>query len=108
MMRKILTILNLLTALLLSAQNDLKSYQWRDHLPYNQAFSVTNRGNTIIAAGNECGFSYDKDQNTYGRLNKVYGYNDIEPVLIKNNPINNVTVIVYKNSNIDVVKNGVI
>jgi sugar lactone lactonase YvrE len=108
MMRKIFTILNLLTGFVLSAQNDLISYQWRDHLPYNQAFSVTNRGNTIIAAGNECGFSYDKDQSTYGRLNKVYGYTDIEPVLIKNNPNNNTTVIVYKNSNIDVVKNGVI
>ncbi|HWY38949.1 MAG TPA: two-component regulator propeller domain-containing protein [Bacteroidia bacterium] len=105
-MRKIYVILAFFAGFSLGAQNQLKSYQWRDHLPYNQTFAVTSQGHTIFAAANECAFSYDKDQGTYGRLNKVYGYSDIEPVLIKNNPYNNAIIIIYKNSNIDVLKDG--
>ncbi len=107
-MRKIYAIITLFSGFSLSSQNDLKSYQWRDHLPYNQAFSVTNQGSKIFAAANNCAFSYNKDQGVYERLNKVYGYSDIEPLLIKNNPYNNTVLIVYKNSNIDVLKNGAI
>jgi len=107
-MRKIYIILVLFSGFSLSSQNDLKSYQWRDHLPYKQAFSVTNQGNKIFAASNECAFSYDKDHGSYERLNKVYGYSDIEPLLIKNNPYNNTIIIIYKNSNIDVLKNGTV
>ena len=107
-MKRIYAILTLFYGLSLSSQNDLKSYQWRDHLPYKQAYSVTNQGNKIFAASNECVFAYDKDQGSYSRLNKVYGYSDIEPIIVKNNPYNNALVIIYKNSNIDVVKNGAI
>ncbi|HXB39498.1 MAG TPA: two-component regulator propeller domain-containing protein [Bacteroidia bacterium] len=90
------------------AQNALKSYQWRDHLPYNQVYSVTNQGNKIFAVANECAFSYNKNDGSYDRLNKIYGYSDIEPGIIKNNPYNNAVLIIYKNSNIDVLKGGVI
>ncbi|MGZ3903906.1 MAG: type IX secretion system anionic LPS delivery protein PorZ [Bacteroidia bacterium] len=108
-MRKISAISALFCSLVSSAQNDLKPYQWRDHLPYNQAFSVTSQGNNrIIAAASECAFAYNKDAGTFDRLNKVYGYSDIEPVIVRNNPYNNALVIVYKNSNIDIVKNGTI
>ena len=107
-MRKLYSLLTLVTGLSLSAQNDLKTYQWRDHLPYNVATSVTSQGSKIFATSNECAFGYDKDQNSYSRLNKVHGYSDIRPQLIKNNPSNNAIVIVYDNSNIDVVKDGVI
>ncbi len=107
-MRKIHIITILFWGFSLSAQNDLKSYQWRDHLPYNTAFSVTNQGNKIFAVSNVCVFSYNKSDNSYDRLNKVYGYSDIEPTIVKNNPYNNALMIVYKNSNIDIVKDGVI
>ncbi len=89
-----------------SAQNALKPYQWRDHLPYNVAFSVTNQGNKIYAAANECIFSFNKDDNSYQRLNKITGLSDVEPIIVKNNPYNNALVVIYKNSNIDIIKNG--
>ncbi len=107
MKRSLLSFLLLLT-LLSGAQNALRSYQWRDHLSYNKAYSVTTQGNKIFAVGNECAFSYNKNDNSYERLNKVYGFSDIEPSLIRNNPYNNALVIIYKNSNIDVLKDGVI
>ena len=90
----------------LKSQNALKSFQWRDHLPYNTAFSVTNQGNTIYAVSTECVFSYNKDDKTYQRFNKVTGLSDIEPVIVKNNPYNNALLILYRNSNIDVIKDG--
>ena len=90
----------------LQSQNALKSFQWSDHLPYNQAFSVTHQGNVIYAVVNECLFSYNKNDNSYQRFNKVTGLSDIEPAIVKNNPYNNALVLLYKNSNIDVIKNG--
>src|ERR1700756_1580476 len=90
------------------AQNALKSFQWRDHLPYNIAYSVTNQGHTIYAVSNECIFSYNEDDGTYQRLNKVTGLSDIEPIIVKNNPNNNALLVLYKNSNIDVIKDGAI
>ncbi len=90
----------------LKSQNALKSFQWRDFLPYNQAFSVTHQGNKIYAVANECIFSYNKDDHSYQKLNKITGLSDIEPLFVKNNPYNNALIIIYKNSNIDVIKNG--
>ena len=51
-------------------------------------------------------FSYNKNDNSYQRFNKVTGLSDIEPAIVKNNPYNNALVLLYKNSNIDVIKNG--
>src|ERR1700740_2586245 len=90
----------------LKSQNPLKSFQWRDHLPYNIAYSVTHQGNTIYAVSDECVFSYNKDDHSYQRFNKVTGLSDIEPVIVKNNPYNNALLILYRNSNIDVIKDG--
>lgn len=90
----------------IKSQNALKSFQWRDHLPYSTASSVTNQGNTIYAVSNECVFSYNKDDHSYQRFNKVTGLSDIEPIIVKNNPYNNALVILYRNSNIDVIKDG--
>ena len=91
-----------------SAQNTLKMFQWSDHLPYNLAFSVTSSGHTIYAAANECVYSYDIDTKTYERLNKVTGLSDVEPIIVRNNPYNNTLMIVYANSNIDIIQNNTI
>lgn len=90
------------------SQNDLKPFQWRDHLPYNSIKSVTSQGNTIYAVANECVFSYNKSDNSFSRFNKVTGLSDVNATLVKNNPYNNTLFIVYENSNIDIIKNGVI
>ena len=108
-MKKIILILSLFLTcfgLKLAAQNNLKSFQWNDYLPYNQVYSVTNQGNKIYACANECAFLYNKDDGSYQRLNKVIGLSDIEPVIIKNNTHNNALMILYKNSNIDIIKDG--
>ncbi len=102
----LITIFLILVYSNLMSQNSLKAFQWSDHLPYNQAYSVTHQGNKIYVATNECAFSFNKDDNSYQRLNKVTGLSDIEPVIIKNNPYNNALLILYKNSNIDIIKNG--
>ncbi|MBS1647319.1 MAG: hypothetical protein JST67_08255 [Bacteroidetes bacterium] len=107
-MRKLICFFTLYLGVHLYGQNALKSFQWRDHLPYDQTFSISYQGNTIYAAANECVFSYNKADNALSRLNKTNGLSDIEPILVRNNPYNNALLIVYKNGNIDVLKNGTI
>jgi hypothetical protein len=108
MKRASLSLIAILLSWYAFSQNALKPYQWRDHLPYNKASCVTSQGNKIYAVVNECVFSYNKNDGSYERLNKIYGFSDIEPSIVKNNPYNNAIVIVYKNSNIDVISNGAI
>lgn len=108
-MKKIILIFNLFLSCFIArlvAQNSLKSFQWNDYLPYNKAYSVTQQGNKIYACANECAFCYNKDDGSYQRLSKVTGLSDIEPVLIRNNPNNDALLIIFRNSNIDILKNG--
>lgn len=88
------------------SQNELLPFQWREHMPYNQAYSVARQGSKIFCAANECIFSYNESDNSYERLSKVNGLNDIEPVLLRNNPYNNKLLIMYRNSNMDIFKDG--
>jgi hypothetical protein len=100
----------------LQAQNPLKAYQWRSHLAYNKAWSVTEYNNriycvtTIPDPGNDPFykqsyqglFYYDKSDNSYNRLSKVEGLSDVDPILVKRNPYNNTLFIGYDNANVDI------
>ncbi|MFL5752116.1 MAG: two-component regulator propeller domain-containing protein [Bacteroidia bacterium] len=104
------------------SQNALKSFQWRDHLSYNSALSVAELNNKIYCAvttvdpGNipfykQTGqglFYFNKNDNSYGRLSKVEGLSDVDPVLVRANPANNSLFIAYSNANIDIIRNDVI
>lgn len=106
----------------LIAQNPLKMFQWRSHLSYENAYSITELSNRIYCAiavpdpGNDpyykqiCQglFYYDKGDNSYNRVSKVEGLSDVEPILVKSNPYNNSLFIAYDNANIDVIKNDVV
>src|ERR1700741_971234 len=104
------------------SQNALKPFQWRDHLAYTKALSVAEMNNriyctvTTVDPGNDPFykqttqglFYFDKNDNSYGRLSKIEGLSDIDPVLVKNNPANNSLFVAYANANIDIIKNDVI
>ncbi len=104
------------------AQNPLKSFQWRDHLAYNRATSIAEFDNKIYCTVTTTSsgldpfykqthqglFYYSKSDNSYGRLSKIDGLSDVDPVLIKANRYNNTLFISYNNSNIDILKNNTI
>jgi hypothetical protein len=91
-------------SLCLQVKPQYKIGQWVDYLPYNSVFSVT-RGNGKVYAATGVGvFAVNGADNSYERMNKIYGLNDVEAILVRFNPHNNTLMIVYSNSNIDVIK----
>jgi hypothetical protein len=102
---------------LVFAQNELKMYEWREHLSYNRANSVTIFNNKVYCAttlpdpGNDPfykethqGLFYiDLETEEYVRSSRLNGLSDVEPIVVKTNTYNNTLVIAYQNSNIDII-----
>jgi ligand-binding sensor domain-containing protein len=81
---------------------DIPIGTWRDHLPYNDAVSVSAGGDIIYAATSSAIFTYDKSDGTIERLNLVNGLSDIGISKIKYNEYNSKLIIAYTNGNLDV------
>lgn len=75
---------------------------WRVHLPYFSNNCIESVGKKIYC-GSESGlFTYNSDDNSIERLSKHTGLSDVEVILFKYNAAANKSVIVYANSNIDI------
>ena len=100
------------------SQNELKMYEWREHLSYNKANSVTVYDNKVYCAatlpdpGNNDPFYkathqglfyLDFESDAFGRISRINGLSDVEPIIVKTNPFNNSLFIAYQNSNIDII-----
>jgi len=99
-MKYLLIILFAFSYLQIQAQ-DLSIGQWRSHLPYSKAVSVTQSNEVIYFAGTESLFSLDKNDNSVELLNKVTGLSDAGIQRINFNKHNDILFIAYTNSNID-------
>ncbi|MFN5182450.1 MAG: two-component regulator propeller domain-containing protein [Bacteroidota bacterium] len=82
--------------------------QWVDYLSYNTAPSVTKGNDRVYVATGSCVFSYNWNDNSLDKVNKITGLSDMGAKLVRFNSYNNTLIISYSNSNLDVVKNGVI
>ena len=80
--------------------------QWTDYLSYNTAPSVTKGNDKVYVATGSCVFSYSWNDNALEKINKLNGLSDMGAKLVRFNDYNNTLVIVYSNSNIDVLRNG--
>jgi len=81
---------------------------WREHFSYKSAITLTDAGDKIYVAGELGIFSYDKEEGSMETLTKINGLSDSEIQTIAFNKLNNILVIAYKNSNIDILKNNTI
>ena len=81
--------------------------QWREHLSYNNAIQVVNAGNKVFCATINNVYSVDAT-NTIERYSKVNGLNDIGVSTIGFDAASSQLVVVYNNSNIDVIKDRVV
>jgi hypothetical protein len=79
--------------------------QWRIHLPYNSAISLTEGDNKVFCATKYGLFSYEKDDGTLERYSRITGLNDLEISSIRYNNTVGVLLIAYINSNIDLLFN---
>lgn len=81
--------------------------QWREHLGYNNAIQVVSANNVVFCATTNNVFSVDATNNTR-RYSKVNGLNDIGVSCIGFDEASGQLVVVYNNSNVDVIKDGIV
>ena len=80
--------------------------QWRDHLPYTNAKTLTEAGDRIYCASEEGLFYYSKSETTVDKLSKITGLSDIGFSTINYDSLTNTLVIAYTNANIDLIQDN--
>lgn len=101
-LKQFYTFLFAFNTLLLCAQTRIGT--WEDHVGLNSAVSVANFNGKIYSANYSSIFVYDDEDNSIEKINKVDGLSDVGIKFIRENPNNNRLIVVYENSNIDVLK----
>lgn len=82
--------------------------QWRTHVPYRQATSVADAGGKIFVATNVFIYAYDKETRAVQAFDKASGLSDVQTRIVRYNKANNTLLIVYENTNLDLVKGNLL
>lgn len=82
----------------------IKVGQWIDHLNYSYANSVSKINNTVYVSNGSGLAKYNTDDNSIEKLTKINGLSDVGIKMIKKNDFNNNLVVIYDNTNIDILK----
>ncbi|MFI5134932.1 MAG: hypothetical protein ACHQD9_03665, partial [Chitinophagales bacterium] len=80
--------------------------QWRSEIPYRNATSVTASDNKVYCATQLSFYSVDINDHSMQPYSKVDGMSDIETSLLAYDKTQDLLVICYANSNMDILKNG--
>ncbi len=79
---------------------------WRVHLNYASPIALASVGNNIYCGGSGGLFIYDIDDNSTEVLSRVNGLSDVSVKCLAADNTTNTVVIVYDNSNIDLIQDG--
>jgi hypothetical protein len=95
----------IITVLLLFATNLYGQLQpigqWREHLDYKQARSISLSDEKIFVGSRQGLFSVDREDGTIERWSKINGLSDVGIKTIGYNNVNKQLLIAYNNSNLD-------
>jgi ligand-binding sensor domain-containing protein len=80
--------------------------RWRSFLPYGEVNGIVTDGSTFFCSTNSGFFTYDRSDGTLTGYSKETGMNDVELSGVAYDALTGKTVLAYKNSNIDVFKDG--
>ncbi len=105
-MRFIFILLSVLFFNTVTTAQDIAIGAWKDHLSYKSGVSVTEGNGKVYCATKSGLFVYKKADNSMERLSKVNGISDVEATYVNFNSYNNKTIVIYKNSNIDLIDNS--
>ncbi|MBP8033692.1 MAG: T9SS type A sorting domain-containing protein [Bacteroidia bacterium] len=83
--------------------SQVKVGQWRDHLSYDNINSVTKVGSVVYASNGSGLLKYNEGDNSIEKLTKIDGLSDVGVKLLRKNEYNNSVLVIYDNTNIDVV-----
>jgi ligand-binding sensor domain-containing protein len=79
---------------------------WRAHLPYNTSISVATNGSTAFVATNESFYTYYYVDDYLESFSKVDGMSDVGMSYVGYDRYTETVILAYRNSNIDLFKNG--
>lgn len=79
---------------------------WRAHLPYNKAVGVASDGTTVFVAAEQSFYTINQAENSVDAYSKVDGMSDVGMSCIGYDVNTKTVVLAYKNSNIDLFKDG--
>jgi len=82
--------------------------QWRDYLPYNNAIAVAKMDDRIYVATENNLFYLDTDEDILNRLSTINGLSDVGVTAMVKDPQNNILVVTYKSTKIDLIEGNTI
>lgn len=85
-------------------QGQVKIGEWVDHLSYNAANTVAKVGNMVYYANYKGLAKYNTDDNSSEKFTKINGLSDVGITLIRKCSYNNYLIVIYENTNIDIIK----
>lgn len=94
-----------LTLACLSGQSNIAIGEWKSHLPQQSGRLVTQSESKIIYATEWNLISIDKDDLSADFMSKVDGLSEVGISLIKYDMINKQLIVIYNDSNIDIINN---
>ena len=95
----------LLFPLFINAQ-DVGIGGWKNYLSYNSASFICEANEKVYCVASGGLFFVNKEDNTINRMSKVQGLSDVSIKQIAHSNELNITIIVYENCNIDIIKNN--
>ena len=103
MKKAILFLFSFVLSSVLFAQN-IATGSWRIHLPYNDVLALAETPVYIYIAAEKGLYSFHKISGEVALFSKLDGFSDVEPILVRYQTQKDLVVIVYKNTNIDILK----
>lgn len=103
-MKRFYTFILSLSGFFLLAQNGVGPYSWQDHLSMNTAVTVCKYNKKIYASNSNGLVVIDEEEGSTRRLNKSNGLHDVGIKLLRVNESTNKLLIIYENSNIDIIE----
>ena len=99
-MRKLILIL---FPLLMQGQ-DARIGNWKDYLSYHSASYISESNNKVFCVASGGLFYVDKQDNTINRISKITGLSDVDVNQVAYSKELDITIVLYKNCNIDLLK----
>ena len=99
-----LTIFGLISFVFVFSQNS-PIYSWQEHLSYKNSKSILEVNNDIYCATSSGLYHYNKSSYMIHRHSKISGLSDVGVNVMAHDQLNEIIIIAYNNTNIDLIKN---
>ena len=103
-MLKRLTIFVFFSSFLSLLMGQSRIGTWEDHVSFNNCTSVSKLNGKVYGCNYSSLLIYDETDKTYEKLSKINGLSDVGIRLLRENTYNNLLMVIYDNSNIDIIK----